>query len=344
MIVRLSYHYAQFFKMKLSMRYHSRIMKKISYLKKLALVALIPCFITTATASDKKLTLGVLPAADSIVLDTAISEGLFKAHKLDVTTLPFKSALEIGAAMRAGKIDGHFGDLMNVFMQNESGAPQIVVLTTTHTSKEQRCFGLVTAPKFAATYTTLSDLKDVRTAMSGGTIIDYLLDNMQETQGLDDHALIKTEVKQIPIRLQMLLAGQIETALLPEPLVSLVEGKGGRVLWDDTKLNETLAIVALKKDLLSTDEIRAFRQSVAEAAALIEKDPEKYRALMVKKRLIPKDGINSYKMLRFSLFDSADGLPPLPTDEELERVGKWMLSHKMLKAMPDIKSIVFRDL
>ncbi len=319
-------------------------MKKFSYLKKLALVALIPCLLNSALAQAKKLTIGVLPAADSIVLDTAIAEGLFKAHKLEVATLPFKSALEIGAAMRAGKIDGHFGDLMNVFMQNESGAPQMVILTTTHTSKEQRCFGLVTAPKLSGKLGSLHNLKGVRTAMSGGTIIDYLLDNMQSTENLSDDALIKTEVKQIPIRLQMLLAGQIETALLPEPLVSLVEGKGGRVLWDDTKLNETLAIVAVKNNLLSNDEIRAFRQAVSEAAALIEKDPEKYRALMVKKRLIPKDGADSYKMLRFSLFKSADGLPPLPTDEELERVGNWMMTHKMLKAMPDLKQIVFRDL
>ncbi len=326
------------------MRYHRPIMKKFSCFKKLALAALLSCLLNTAIAQDKKLTIGVLPAADSIVLDTAIAEGLFKAHQLDVTTLPFKSALETGAAMRSGKIDGHFGDLMNVFMQNESGAPQMVILTTTHTSKDQRCFGLVTAPKFAGRYTTVQDLKGARTAMSGGTIIDYLLDNMQGSLGLSDDALIKTEVKQIPIRLQMLLAGQIETALLPEPLVSLVEGKGGRVLWDDTGLNETLAVVAIKNGILSSDEIKAFRKAVSEAAALIEKDPEKYRALMVKKRLIPKAGAASYKMLRFSIFKTADGLPPMPSDEELERVGRWMMTHKMLKAMPDLKQIVFRDL
>ena len=322
------------------MGYHSEIMNKFTAIKNFALGALLITAISNY-ANAKDLAIGVLPAADSIVLDTAVSEGLFKKHGLTVTTVPFKSALEIGAAMRAHKIDGHFGDLMNVFMQNETGAPQQVIVTTTHTSQHQRCFGLVTSPKLKDTLTSLKVLKHSKTAMSAGTIIDYLLDSMIASNHLAEDALDKTEVKQIPIRMQMLLSGQIDTALLPEPLVSLVESKGGRVLWDDTLLNETLAIVAIAQNTLSDGEIKEFRQAVSEAAALIEKDPEKYRELMVQKRLIPKDGAKAYKMLHFSMFKTADGLPPMPTYEELYRVGQWMIAHKLLKAMPDLEKIVF---
>ena len=84
------------------------------------------------------LRIGVLPAADAIVIHAAADEKLFKARGLDVEVIPFKSALELGAAMRAGRLDGHFGDLMNVFTQNERGVPQAVILTTTHTSRAQR--------------------------------------------------------------------------------------------------------------------------------------------------------------------------------------------------------------
>lgn len=297
--------------------------------------------VACAAAGAETLRIATLPAADSIVLDVAVDEGLFKKEGLDVKTVPFKSALEVGAAMRAGQLAGHFGDLMNVFTQNETGAKQAVVLTTTHTTKQQRAFGMAVGPKFAQQYKTLSDLKATPTAMSASTIIDYLLTRMQETEKLDASALKNVEVRQIPIRLQMLLSGQIETALLPEPLVTVVEKRGGRVIWDDTKLNESLAVVALRDTYLNEKTVSAFRRAVAAAARKIESEPEKYRALMVQKRLIPAPVAQDYKMVRFSLFGRDDGLPPLPTAEDVERVGKWMMDRGMIKTLPEFNEVIY---
>ena len=302
--------------------------------------ALAAMSMTALCAAAENLTLGVLPAADSIVLDVAVEEGLFAKEGLTVKTVPFKSALEIGAAMRAGRLDGHFGDLMNVFTQNATGVPQTIVVTTTHTSPAQRAFGLVVAPKKAGEIKSLKDLNGTPTAMSAATIIDYLLDRMKATEKLPDDALKNTEIRQIPIRLQMLLTGQVETALLPEPLVTVVEQKGGRVIWDDTRLNEALAVVALTKKTATPETVTAFRKAVASAAALIEKDPAKYRALMVTKKLLPPPVAPGYKMVRLSLFDRADGLPPPPTEEDEKRVGDWMKAKGMIESVPTYADVV----
>ena len=306
---------------------------------RLAAAALALC-LTTALHAET-LRIGVLPAADSIVLEAAVDEGLFKKEGLDVVTVPFKSALEVGAAMRAGQLAGHFGDLMNVITQNATGAAQKVILTTTHTAASQRAFGFVVSPKAADRIQSISDLKGTGTAMSAATIIDYLLDRMKREEKLPAGAVKNVEIRQIPIRLQMLLAGKVETALLPEPLVTVVEKKGGRVIWDDAGLNEALAVVALRKENLDTKTVTGFRKAVAEAARLIEADPEKYRAVMVKKRLIPAPVAAGYKMVRFSLFGTADGLPPLPTESDVKRVGAWMLDHKMVKSVPSYEDIVW---
>lgn len=293
-------------------------------------------------AVGQTLKIATLPAADSIVLDVAVTEGFFKQEGLDVETIPFKSALEVGAAMRAGQVDGHFADLMNVLTQNEKGVAQAVILTTTHTSQKQRAFAMCVSPKFADKITSLSDFKSTGTAMSASTIIDYLLDRMSETEKLDADALNKTEVRQIPIRLQMLLSGQIETALLPEPLVTVVEQKGGRTIWDDRRIDEALAVVALKKEFLNEKTVSSFKKAVAAAAQRIEAEPEKYRTLMVQKRLIPQAVAQNYKMVRFSLFGRKDGLPPLPSAAEVERVGKWMLERGMIKSVPDYQAVVWQ--
>lgn len=288
----------------------------------------------------RPLFIGVLPAADSIVLEVAADEGLFAKEGLDVKTVPFKSALEIGAAMRAGRLDGHFGDLMNVLTQNATGVPQTIVVTTTHTSSAQRAFALVVSPKKSQTIRQLSDLKETPTAMSASTIIDYLLARMKETEHLPEGALKNVEVRQIPIRLQMLLAGQVETALLPEPLVTVVQKRGGRVIWDDTRLNEPLAVVALAKKAATPEVVRGFKKAVAAAADLIEASPEKYRVLMVRKKLLPSAAASDYQMVRFSLFGREDGLPPLPTAEDVERVGQWMRQKGMISSIPSVVDVV----
>ena len=205
-------------------------------------------------AHSAPLKLGVLPAADTIVLHVAADEGLFAKQGLEVELVPFQSALELGAAMRAGALSGHFGDIINVLMQNESGSPQAIVATTSHSSPDNRCFGLVVSPKSKAQ--TLADLKGKDIAVSSATIIDFLLAQLLLQEGAAPDFLNRQDIRQIPVRLQMLLSGQIESALLPEPLVSLVEAKGARTILNDCKLNTPLAVIALKlKEVFGLDDI-----------------------------------------------------------------------------------------
>lgn len=320
----------------------ARNFSKELILKKTLWAALLAAGTMVSAAADAEtLRIGVLPAADAIVIHAAADEKLFKAQGLDVEVIPFKSALELGAAMRAGRLDGHFGDLMNVFTQNERGVAQAVILTTTHTSKAQRAFGLVVSPA-AEGIRSLKDLDGTETAMSSATIIDYLLDRMKAEEKLPAGALKNLEVKQIPIRLQMLQTGKVATAMLPEPLVSVVEAKGGRVIWDDRSLDEALAVVALKKEKLDDKTVFAFRRAVADAARLIESEPDRFRAVMVKKGLLPAPVAQNYTMVRFSMFGTSDGLPPLPSAEDVRRVGEWMVAKHMIKAVPAYESVVIR--
>ena len=271
-------------------------------------------------AEEPLLKIGVLPAADSVLLYAAESEGFFESRGLRIQLLPFKSAIEIGAAMRAGELAGHYGDLINVFTQNAAGAPQAVAATVTYANPAERNFALVTRP--GSNLTSLEDIKThpgTDTAMSASTIIDYLLDRKEAT----------------------LLAGKMETALLPEPLCSLVESKGGRALWDDRTLAEPLAVVAFRKAAVTPQTAAAFRAALADAAKAIESDPEKFRALMVKKSLLTKAADSAYKMPTYAHFGTADGLPPLPSAADVKRTADWMIGKGMIKTIPKLEEVVF---
>ena len=107
-------------------------------------------------------------------------------------------------------------------------------------------------------------------------------------------------------------------------------------------LNEALAVVALKKDRLDDKTVAAFRGAVADAARLIESEPDRFRAVMVKKGLLPAPVAQNYTMVRFSMFGTNDGLPPLPSAEDVRRVGEWMVGKSMIKAVPAYDSVVIR--
>ncbi len=296
-------------------------------------------------AAAETVRIGTLPASDSILLIAASEDGLFAKEGLDIALVPFRSAMEIGAAMRAGELAGHYGDIMNVLTQNASGAPQKIVATMTTAGGGQRNFALLVSPAAAERIPTLDALKakrGVETAMSSSTIIDYLLTRLEETAGVPGEVLKRAEIRQIPIRLQMLLAGKMDTALLPEPLATVVEQKGGRALWDDRALSEPLAVVAFRNEKLNPDFVKHFRAALLEAEKRIESDPEKYRAMMVEKRLLPPPAAKAYAMPRYSEKAGPDGLLPLPAEADIRRVGDWMVGKGMLKAVPAASEVVER--
>lgn len=298
----------------------------------------------TGAWAGEKLKIGTLPASDAVLLYAAQEDVFFKHNGLDVELISFRSALEIGAAMRSGELSGHYGDLINVFLQNAAGQTQAVAATMTRANASQRNFALVTSPGAAQQLQTIADLKrlqPVETAMSANTIIDYLLTRLEETEKLPASTFKKTEIRQIPIRLQLLLSNRMTTALLPEPLASIVEARGGRALWDDRGLTEPLAVVAFRKNAVNEAVIVAFRRSLTQAAKNIEADPELYRALMVKYNLLPPKEADHYPMPRYSIYGTPDMLPALPSTPEIERVGRWMVQKGMISSIPTREEIVF---
>ena len=322
--------------------YKKRNIRPLRFLP-LLMALLLFCAVTPvpAQAAGRALKLGVLPAADSIILHVAVDEGLFSEQGLAVELVPFQSALELGAAMRAGSLDGHFGDIINVLLQRESGIDQAIVATTTHSSPAGRCFGIVVAPTSKAK--TLSDLKGADIAISSASIIDFLLTRLLDHEGLPPDHFERQDIRQIPVRLQMLLSGRIEAALLPEPLVSLVEARGARTLLDDRGLDIPLAVIALRSQWTDADTVKRFRAALAEAARRIDAAPADYKRLMENKGLLPKDAADTYVMVRFGTGlpgREPAALPPLPDVEAVRLVAAWMRDSGILKSLPACEDVV----
>lgn len=309
------------------------MLKHIRLLPLLLLFCLaLPC---PASAAMK---IGVLPASDSLALHVAKDEGLFAKHGIEVELVPFQSSLEQSAAVRSGALQGWFSDIIAVLVMHESGVPQQIIATTSRSGPDGLFFGIVAAPDSKAV--SIEQLKGAEVAISKATIIEYMLDSMLKEQGLDRDFVKRVDIKQISVRLQLLLAGRIEAALLPEPLLSLVRVKGARLIMDNTGLSVPLAIISLRRDAANPDEVPAFQAALAEAMGRINAEPDKYREIMVAKKLLPKDALPQYRMLRYPPSDTPT---PLPTQQELEQVAQWMVENKILRKMPVAWNMVYDD-
>ena len=289
--------------------------------------------------AETQLRIGVLPAADSIILHLAVDKVFFEKQGLNVTLVPFQSALELGSAMRAGALDGHFGDIMNVLLQNETGIPQAIIATTSHSAAGNRHFGLVVSPR--SKVQTIHELQGQPIAISSATIIDFLFSALLKQEKLPQDFLQPQDIRQIAVRLQMLLSGQIESALLPEPLVSLVESKGARTLLDDRALSIPLAVIALTRSRLNAPETpklaASFRNALLETAEWINAHPAETTAEMATKKLLPQNIASSYAPLHFDMQYTPLGLP---TEADIQNVASWMQTRKMLRAMPVYTDVV----
>jgi len=285
-----------------------------------SVLALVLCCLASAPGLAEPLRLGVLPVLDALPLQVAAADGLFKAQGLDVELVPFQSALERDMAAQAGRIDGYFGDLVAAFLLLRAGVPMPVVLVCYRTTPGHPMFALVTSPQRGAD--TLSGLRGASLGLSNSTIIEFLLDRIQEERRLPRNYFNRVEVKKFPLRLQMLATGQIDLALLPEPLVSLNVLKGGAVVATDENLNLPLTVLCLHQRL--APKLPAFLAAYAGAVQRLRANSEAYRPLMIQTCGLPAPLAESFPAPPFPN-------PKPPTPAEMDAVQDWMLERGLLQ-------------
>ncbi len=285
------------------------------------------------------LRIGTLPAADSILLYAANNEGYFEENNIQIEIIPFQSAVELGAAMRAQALDGHFGDIINVLMQNATGAPQKIVATTSYATENQRHFAIVASPKLEDL--NIENLANARVAIGNDTIIDYLYSQMTSANNLESNYFALEDIRAIPLRLQMLMLGEVDAALLPEPLVTTVEAQGAHVIFDDTTLSEPLAVIALRNDVITDDLVHRFRDALYKAAMHINEpaNRETYIDIMVEVGLLSEQVKDVYPLLQFD----TELLPNyLPSEEDIANYITWMQAKGILSDAPLYEEIVWQ--
>ena len=287
------------------------------------ILSVVLCLLCTTTSFAAPLKLGLLPVLNTLPLQVAAKEKLFEKHGLDVELVPFASAMEREMAMQTGKLDGFFGDFLNVLLLAQNKVP-VKMITLADPDKKFPMFGLAVRPG-------KHDISKLTVAISKATVIDLLLTRMQTLPELAGSKLEPLEIRKLPLRLQMLLAGEIDAAILPEPLLSLARLKGCDVAVTEEKLTMPLTVIALHED--RSADFDGFRDAYAEAVKRINDDPESYRTLMAETCRVPKPLQSDFPVYTYPE-------PGLPSEMDLFSIQQWMLSRGMLNSMIPYKNLL----
>lgn len=289
----------------------------------LVAVMLLACA-GAAHAESVRIRFGILPVIDTLPLQVAQKEGFFAEQGLDVELVPFTSALERDTAMQAGRIDGYFGDLIATCMLVQSGVDMHIALVSWHTKPGWPMFGVVTSPGRKGS--TAQELAGARAGLSRSTVMEFLLDRIEKQSGVGQGHFKRVEVKKIPIRLQMLLSNQLDLAILPEPLLSLAEFKGGSIVHTDENLDIPVTVLCLASRYFEDGgrDYRSFLTAYTKAVKAIAANPEKYRGLMADTCRIPPPLVPDFPMYPYPE-------PYLPSEEDLDDVQGWMVERGLLR-------------
>ncbi len=271
-----------------------------------------------AQAQVRELKVGVFLDSDSLPLLVAEAQGLFAKEGVKVSLLAFQNPVERDAALQAGAVDGVVSDLLAAALAVQAGFEVRV------TSLTDGRYGIVSAP--GSGIGSLQALKGIPVAISMNSIINYATEVMLGAAGLAPGEIQEVAVAKMPVRLEMLLAGQVKAACLPEPLLSAAVARGARLLGasDDTGLGAGVLVFTKKALDEALPQIQAFYRAYSAAAAAINANNDAYRPFLAQRLAFPADLTGGYRFVRYQK-------ARLPQAADLAKALDWLGSKGLLK-------------
>jgi len=255
-----------------------------------------------APAGPVTLRIAVLPILDALPMYVAQQEGLFTKHNVVVEFIPAGSAAERDQIILAGQADGMINEIISTLLYNKDGIQvQIVRMARTATTTFPQYRVLASAQ---SGITTVAGLSGVPIGISEGTIIQYIANRLLQAEGLTNDQITTIAVPNISERMQLLASGELQGAIMPDPLSSLAIQQGAVVVVDDTAHPEYgYSTYAFRQAVIeeNPEAIRGFLAALEEAVTMVNADPTAWDSLLTDQSLVPASLIGSYE------------IPPFPT-------------------------------
>ena len=302
----------------------------MAYIKQTAhrLLALLICFCLALSAAgcgrEEKaaLRVGVMPDLDSIPLMTAALAGLLPE---EIVLEVYKSPTDRDSALFSGHLDGAVSDLLAAFLAAENEGDYRILSVT------DGCYKLVTAP--GGDIAAVEQLAGKTVGMSLHTIIEYAGDRMLTAGGLPPEQVEKTAVPSIPARLELLKAGQLDAAVLPEPYAAAALEAGGRLLASSTDLSLDAGVLLFNQAAFAEkgELLQALTEGYNQAVSLLnsgQADAGAAAAALGLPDALDNSLLPDYRPAAW------------PTIEQMEAAAAWLMDAELVSEPADPQSLL----
>jgi len=269
----------------------------------LVLLSLIGILMTgCGTAGQETVTLKValLPVLDTLPIHVALEEGYFEQEGVNVEVIPVASAPERDQLLSAGKADGMLNEIVSTIFFNQDEVQVEIVRVARSASEEAPLFRILASA--GSGIENVEDLKGVEIGVSEGTVIEYVTDRLLQEEGFSQEEIATIPVPKIPDRLALLGSGELDAAVLPDPLSSLAIQNGATVPIDDSSHPRYgLSVFSFRTEVVEDHPraVEAFLAAVERAVEDINRDPSAYATLLTEKELVPPPVLGEYQVQDF---------------------------------------------
>ncbi|MBI9046447.1 MAG: ABC transporter substrate-binding protein [Anaerolineaceae bacterium] len=297
--------------------------KRIYYIFSLIILSVLSSS-CTAKGEPQTLKIGVLPILDTLPAHVALEQGYFEDQGLTVELIPVSSAIERDQLMQAGQLDGMLNEMVSTLFYNQGENQIRIVRYARVASSKAPLFRILASSE--SNITDAEGLMQVQIGISDGTVIEYVTDRLLEHAGYEIDAIQKISVPKIPDRLALLSSGELDAAVLPDPLSSLAIQQGAVVALDDTSYPEiSTSVWSFDLEVLQSrsDTVKAFLIAIEKAVNDINSNKDQWKDLMVEKQLVPPPVLSAYEIPDFPLAS-------VPGENQFQDALQWGLEKELI--------------
>ncbi|MCL2014969.1 MAG: ABC transporter substrate-binding protein [Defluviitaleaceae bacterium] len=266
------------------------------------------------SAEQQGIQVGLMPDITSVPFIIAEQQGFLPDN---VTLEVFRAAADRDAALHSGLLDVVVSDMIALHLNNQGGFEGFAIMETFSS------FGLVAHPDSGIT--SIADLRGADIGLSLNTIIEYMVDRFLMMYEINPNEVEKVSVPQIPQRFELLEAGHIDAAAMPEPFPSAAVAAGLIRLADSYQegIRPGVLIAMADAHANKADELLALLDSYNRAVEFINAtDSAEFMPLIVEVMGLP-DAAHDFIVPTMEFAQN-------PRADEFYLVQNWMLNNGLL--------------
>lgn len=286
----------------------------------------------TLTATIK---IGVLRTADSLPVYIADNKNFFAENGVQVELIEFGSASDQSKAMESGAIDAMMTDMVVQTLLQKGGTDMRTVTTALGAEVIEGKFMVVANSKTGIT--GIEDVAGKSVAISEGTMMEYLVDSYCDELEIDINTIEKVNIPNLSLRYETLMAGEVDMAILPDPMGDLAVINGGNAVIDDTTLDKNISrsVIAFNAEFIENNSVAVehFIDGYNEAVDRLNQHCEEDMELIYSVANVPEAMQLSWAVPSYTK-------NALPTEEEVSDLMKWMVEKELIDTKYNYSEVV----